>query len=291
MTRPPLDSSLHVDRGAAAWVLLVATSLSLFCATPLPAQQRGNVHYRHHTSMPPGTIGRDQLRRGGPLPGYMQPIDIRVPTGAKVALHVQGRFEALQPGPVLVGMLIGPVYRLKVTGIPKHEGLEIYPTIEVINRLYPPLRLATRFPIPIEISAEDLQYALSGQFVTRVIYLEDPETALPIREDPEQQFYFDVGRRQDPLRVADQLGRPMAILRMGSRIPSANAADRGFAYGSPPVLKLRRPAEPPKPVNPKENKPAPGKAGPPLPSGKSSHRSIFPSRIFTLRPDAKGIQR
>ena len=36
--------------------------------------------------------------------------------------------------------------------------------------------------------------------------------------------------------VADQLGRPMAILRMGSRVPSSEPGEVGFTSGVPPVM-------------------------------------------------------
>ena len=77
-------------------------------------------------------------------------------------------------------MLIGKVYRFRVTGIKRNEGFEVFPTVEVINRMYPPKGQATRFPIPIQLTEEELALAISGRFVTRVIYLEDPRTALPL---------------------------------------------------------------------------------------------------------------
>ena len=77
-------------------------------------------------------------------------------------------------------MQIGYVYRLQVTSIPNNDGVDIYPTIELIDRLYPPPGLALRFPIPIDLTQDELELAASGAFVTRVIYVEDPLHALPI---------------------------------------------------------------------------------------------------------------
>ena len=37
----------------------------------------------------------------------------------------------------------------------------------------------------------------------------------------------------DPLRVADTLGRPVAILRMGGRVPTGEGPGDPFFYGSP----------------------------------------------------------
>src|SRR5207253_2647532 len=77
--------------------------------------------------------------------------------------------------PLKAGMLIGSVYRLRVIGIPRHEGVEVFPTIEVVNRLYPPPGQELRFPVPVELTLEDLELAMEGHFVTRIIYLEYPK--------------------------------------------------------------------------------------------------------------------
>ena len=113
----------------------------------------------------------------------------------------------------------------------------------MINRLDPPPGQESRFPIPIEITQEELELALSGQFVTRVIYLEDPNRPFPLPEEPKRQRYFEVRADQDPLQVADELGRPMAILRMGSRVPDENSVPTqlGYTYGTPPVRLLTAP--------------------------------------------------
>ena len=118
-----------------------------------------------------------------------------------------------------MGLLIGAVYRLRVTHIRLAEGLEVYPTIEVVDRLYAPPGQERRFAIPVDLTDEDLRLALDGKFVTRVIYLEDPRTALPVRVPASGQNWFDIVPGQDPLAVADGLGRPVAILRLGGRVP------------------------------------------------------------------------
>lgn len=212
------------------------------CAGTSALAQRGPVHYFHSTDLPPGAIGQGQLLRGGPLPGYFQPVEIKAPKGAKISLAMDGNFARPEEGPVLVGMLIGQVYRIKITGIPRNEGYEVFPTIEVINRMYPPRGLENHFPVPIEFTLDELEMALSGLFVTRVIYLEDPNEALPIAQDPKQQSYFEVRADEDPLIAADRLGRPMAILRMGSRTPDYDTSLRRFAFAMPPLRKLAKPA-------------------------------------------------
>lgn len=201
------------------------------------ASAQAPVHFHHAGKLPPGAIGSQQLLRGGPLPGYFQPVEIKAPQGALVSLAVDNQFAAPQPTPLKVGMLIGSVYRLRITQIPERDGEEVYPTIEVINRIYPPVGQEFRFPIPLELTEQDLNLALDGKFVTRIVYLEDPDRALPVRKGPGvEQSYFEVRPGDDPLAVADRLGRPMAIIRMGGRLPTDSGADPDFMFGSPALL-------------------------------------------------------
>ncbi len=212
--------------------------LVLLLAGLLPAQEPP-VHYYHQGVMPPGAIGSQQLQRGGPLPGYLQPVEIKAPLGAELSLAEGGQFEKPQPAPVRVGMLIAPVYRLRVTGIPRHPGEEVFPTIEIVDRLYTPHGQEQRFCIPVELTQDDLELALAGKLVTRVIYVEDPEKALPVRTDAAAgQNWFEVAPGRDPLAIADQLGRPVAILRLGGRVPlDPEQPDADFLGGCPPYQK------------------------------------------------------
>jgi len=165
-------------------------------------------------------------------------VRIRAPQGARIALAREGSFGEPRPGDALVGLAIGPVYRFQVTDIPNYPGEELFPTVEVIDRLYPPPGLALRFPIPVELTQDELQMALEGMMVTRVIYLEDPNQALPVDENPAEQTWFEAEHGEDPLVVADQLGRPVAILRIGGRVPMADGANDQFDYGSPPLVEF-----------------------------------------------------
>jgi hypothetical protein len=208
------------------------------------ARAQGPWHYLNKGDMPPGVIGLRQLERGGPLAGYFQPVEVTAPEGTLISMAADGGFADARPTRAAAGMLIGQVYRLKVSNIKFFEDHEVFPTIEVIDRLYPPPGQAMRFPIPIELTAEELRFAIEGRYVTRVIYVEEPRTALPVQDVPGKQRYFEIGAGQDVMETADRLGRPVAILRMGSRTPTTDEADSRFLYENPPIYLFEKPEAP-----------------------------------------------
>ena len=173
---------------------------------------------------------------GQPVRGYFQPVQIHGPQGTKIAFAVDGRFVDRKEAPFAVGLLLSADYRLRITDIPLHPGKEVFPTVKIIGRTFPPQGLELEFPIPIKITQEDLELALDGKFVTRVIYLEDPQDAMPVRARPDQPISFDVSGAADPLDVAATRGRPIAIVRIGGRIPDLNYVDPAFFHGQPPWI-------------------------------------------------------
>lgn len=221
-------ANLRQVAAVAAWLAASAIGLPIALA-------QGPWHYLNKADMPPGAIGLRQLQRGGPLPGYFQPVEVTAPPGTLLSVVSNGDFSEAKREKLLAGMLIGQVYRLKVGNISGREGLEIFPTIEVIDRLYPPPGQAARFPIPVELTEEEIKMATDGRYVLRVIYIEEPRTALPLRDQPGRQRYFEIPPGDDAMETADRLGRPVAILRMGSRVPLADEDQSHFLYHQPPV--------------------------------------------------------
>ena len=69
----------------------------------------------------------------------------------------------------------GAIYRLKLTNLPGRAGVELYPTLEVAPVTPRTDAYLAHAPIPVQFTDEDLDQVLSGNFVTKVIYLPDPE--------------------------------------------------------------------------------------------------------------------
>ncbi len=208
----------------------IACVVVLACATstPLIAQ---TMHYLQRGDSPPGMIGQQQLLANESLRGYVQPVKIVAPTGALIQFWDGNGFQPAGESSATLSMSVGGVYRLKITRIPRHEGAEIFPTVELTSRLYPPADRVNDFPVIVEIPTDDLDQAIDGTLVTRVVYLENPETAMPYRQTAFEQPYFDVRPQDDPLQAAYRLGRAFAIVRLGSRIPDVTELQNGLGTG------------------------------------------------------------
>ena len=197
--------------------------------------------------MPPGEVAHLYQQADPSLIGHMQPVQLIAPTGTTVEIgDAASSFGQAQARQMTVAMGIGFVYRFKLSDLPQPDaiGQSLYPSIEVIGKLKPPAGLENDFPIQVVVTRDDIDLALSGRMVTRVIYLEDPRGTLPHLHTETEQPSVDIRRGQDPLRAAERMGRPMAILRMGSRVPMENEVAEWFTFGvaAPQVLPNPRPA-------------------------------------------------
>ena len=65
--------------------------------------------------------------------------------------------------------------------------------------------------------------------MTKVIYLEDPDQAIPLRMAKDQISVVTLSPTEPPLRVASALGRPVAIVRIGGRRPTGEEIQGGVA--------------------------------------------------------------
>ena len=88
--------------------------------------------------------------------------------------------------------------------------------------------------------------------------LEDPQAALPIPTGDQSQEWFEAAPGRDPLAIADALGRPVAILRLGARLPgTAQGPDADFLFGCPPWVYQMQPGRAQSTVRPPETVPTP----------------------------------
>jgi hypothetical protein len=185
---------------------------------------------------PPGVIGAIQLKRNGALCGYMQPVELRGPEGVEFSFATDGFFGEPIKQPARVALMVGVPYRIKITGIPFAPEAELFPSIELIDRTYPPAEKAHRFPVPIEFAELEFDAARRGDLISRVVYLEDSANAEPVSYVGPQRIY-EANPGEDMLQTADIYGRPLAIVKLGSRVPTSTDGmiSEEFLFGSPPI--------------------------------------------------------
>lgn len=184
-------------------------------------------------SLPTGQVGA--LRTLAKPDVVMQPIQWKLPEGVVALVAQQGKFA--QAPDNLFSIQVGSVYRFKIEGIATYPGQALYPTLELIDRLHPPQGKEWDFPIEIEVPLHDLALALRGAYVTRIIYVENPQNALSVdASESNENLVFDVPLGLDPITAAQTRGRALAILRIGGREPQTdpNATDP-FFFGLPRV--------------------------------------------------------
>lgn len=146
-------------------------------------------------------------------------------------LHVPGRVEFPQGG----------IYRLKLTkiqGDDRFVGVELYPTIEVAGANPRTAAYLAHNAIPITFSvSDDLPQVLAGNFVTKVIYLPDPEFQGDALVGVEEVVSNRINPGEDPIVEADRRGSILAIVRIGNKdIEMAGAGAAAGALAMGPVM-------------------------------------------------------
>jgi uncharacterized repeat protein (TIGR01451 family) len=126
-------------------------------------------------------------------------------------------------GIITVGLRRGIGYRLRVTGIVERPLAELYPVVEIVGHLHRPVGIDPgKYPVRIVFTQDDMDDTVDrGRLVTKVIYLEDPDQAIPLKLPKDQVSVLTLNPTEPPLRVASALGRPVAIVRLGGRRPTA----------------------------------------------------------------------
>lgn len=128
----------------------------------------------------------------------------------------------------------GGIYRLKLSNINGRPGVELYPTLELGVASPRTAAYLAHSAIPVQFTQEDFDQVTAANFVTKVIYVPDPEyqelalsgvdTLVSTRLDP----------GVDPIVEADRRGSILAIVRMGNKDLEVPGQDPAIAAGAMP---------------------------------------------------------
>ncbi|WP_146408377.1 hypothetical protein [Allorhodopirellula heiligendammensis] len=142
----------------------------------------------------------------------------------------------------------GGLYRLKLTNIPSRPGVELYPTVELAYANPRTGAYLAHNSVPLQFSEEDFDQVLTGNFVTKVIYLPDPEFQGPAIAGIDTLVSTRLDPGIDPIVEADRRGSILAIIRLGDKdIEMAGGNMVGVANSGmmgPPITGLPSPFAP-----------------------------------------------
>src|SRR5947209_12337363 len=121
------------------------------------------------------------------------------------------------------------IYRMKLTTIPGREGVELYPTLEIGPTTPRTEAFLAHNAIPIQFTEEDFDQVLAGNFVTKLIYLPDPEFQELALAGVETLVSTRLEPGVDPIVEADRRGSILAVVRLGNKDIELGGGDGGFA--------------------------------------------------------------
>jgi len=181
-------------------------------------------------------------RPNAPMGGHSSQVAFVGPDGMNVRwdISVPGQFDSepmVCPG--RTNFPQGGIYRLKLSEIPGRAGAELYPTLEVGAAMPRTAAFLSHNAVPVQFTEEDFDQVLSGNFVTKVIYLPDPEFQELALAGVETLVSTRLDPGVDPISEADHRGSILAIVRLGNKdlgIPGEQLEAEGVVpamYGAP----------------------------------------------------------
>lgn len=190
----------------------------------------------------PGMAAQWNLAIDPTRQGQTQVCEVALPSGGTAELYQPSGLVSPLTGANRALLQVGGIYRFKVSGLPQLPGIEVYPTVELIDHLHAPPGTEQDFPVPLEITAADVQAASQNRLVTKVVYLEQPDLALPLPQE-NGLLTSDFSASANLMQVADERGRPVAIIRIGGRTPDAQNPDPSFFSTSGAVIVTEAPGK------------------------------------------------
>lgn len=225
----------------------IRSSLVLMLAALVAAA--GCAFPRAHNLPPAARLLEPGPGVGGPGPGVLPPalpaayIPVAMPTvqilfARPEAMQVRwdvGGVGAFDSEPLVVparqNFPQNGIYRMKLTNIGGREGVELYPTLEIGPTTPRSEAFLAHNAIPVQFTEEDFDQVLAGNFVTKVIYLPDPEFQELALAGVETLVSTRLDPGVDPIVEADRRGSILAVVRLGNKDVELAGAQEGLGFG------------------------------------------------------------
>ncbi|MGL5095724.1 MAG: hypothetical protein ACRDD1_09060, partial [Planctomycetia bacterium] len=170
-----------------------------------------------------------------PVPTFVR---LEAESGGKLTVFGAGGVPHSFDKVATIGLRSLHRYFIALEGNPVLRDQKYYGTVEVLRGLRLPSDVkASDAPVPIYFTESDLAALSNQQMLTKIIVLEDPDSALPTPGEPGRPVVYEAPGDADAVGLAKELGRMVMVVRMGTRIPSADELD---AAAAPQSLALPR---------------------------------------------------
>ena len=207
----------------------------------------------------PGVLGPGVMGPGmggpGAMPGHFQQASLGEHSRMSARSPMQGppahiptsqvnflgeeslviNFDATRPGTFDSAPLICPathdfpqgnIYRLKLSSIPGLPGKELFPTLEIAPTAARTQAFLAHSSVPVEFTDNDFDQVFSGNFVTKVVYLPNPEFQGIAMSGVGTLVNTQLQPGVDPIIEASKRGAILAVIRMGNKDLSGSVAER-----------------------------------------------------------------
>jgi len=135
-------------------------------------------------------------------------------------------YDAAMPGmfdseplmcPAVHNFAQGAVYRLRLSNIPSLPGRDLYPTIEIAPTFARTQAFLAHNMIPVEFTDNDFDQVAAGNFITKVVYLPNPEFQSIATAGVGTLVNTQLEPGVDPITEAENRGAILAVIRIGNK--------------------------------------------------------------------------
>ena len=173
-----------------------------------------------------GMNDADMFGMGAPASQMTSQVHFLGPDGVVINYDVSshGMFDS-EPliCPATHNFSQGAVYRLKLSNIPSMVGRDLYPTIEIAPTFARTQAFLAHNMIPIEFTDNDFDQVAAGNFITKVVYLPNPEFQSIATAGVGTLVNTQLEPGVDPIVEAENRGAILAIIRIGNKDLSMDA--------------------------------------------------------------------
>lgn len=166
--------------------------------------------------MPFALAGGPPGEKLGPAPVLY--VKVVAPEGARATFYPGGDVKRTLNTPTPIALRPGYRYHFRLDNLPDMIGVSLFPSIEIRGSLNPPRGFdISKYPVPIVLNENDLVRIRQGALVTKVLYLEDPNQAIPEQSDPNLPLEINSPNELEAIQEGRDRGRIMVVFRVGEK--------------------------------------------------------------------------